>query len=76
MEHPDQSTHGFGAFITFSSKYPDKFVLRYRTDHGVTGEIIAMHRKPRIARNIEQANNDANRDLNLFEKSMFALRWT
>ncbi|SEL08344.1 hypothetical protein SAMN05216262_105167 [Colwellia chukchiensis] len=76
VEHPNESTHSFGAFITFSSKYPDKFVLRYRTDHDVTGEITARNRKPWIAKNIEQAKKDATHLPTLYEKALFALRWT
>ncbi|GBO85429.1 hypothetical protein A6779_17090 [Marinobacter adhaerens] len=75
VEHPAESTHGFGAFITFSSRYPSKFVLRYRTDHGVTGEIKAENRKPWIANTIKQAKKDSNRVPTLNEKVLFAMRW-
>ncbi len=76
IEHPSQSNHGFGAFIMFGSLYPAEFVLRYRTDHGVTGKILAKNRKPWHIENKNEAVLKTSKIPSLLDKIKFLFQWT
>jgi hypothetical protein len=55
VELPAQTEHAFVAFLMSSERKPDSFVLRYRTDHGLTGELQAMDRRPWTSKKFDRA---------------------
>jgi len=76
VEKPAGTEHSFGAFFTFSSKSPTDFVLRYRTDNDITGEIQASDPKPWMANAISDAKSRADKKVKPWDTILFALRWT
>lgn len=53
VELPENTEHAFCAFLMWSDPFPSEFVLRYCTDHGFAGEILAKDRRPWLAKDHE-----------------------
>jgi hypothetical protein len=76
VELPAATEHAFGTFFTFGSTYPSDFVLRYRTDNNITGEIAAGTRRKWFADTIENARAWHDRGAPVWQRLVFVFGWT